>query len=1116
MTHFKLNTEQRDESSVKRLICQEFQRLFSLDIDFTANFNKNRAGYALTTLSLAFDRTPDRQKYNFVERILGFFYETVSRTSGLTGAEISAQFRELVGPYRGGVSIPRTLRKYVSSFEIYLAQRQLITLYENYTPNFARDEAYYSTTFFSSMPEVFRFHCLTAGPAEAERKRLTNEESVWVSDYHQLIDGWAERRAQGISACWRRLFIFKGISTFDQITKEAYTSFREEDPSNSDRNYNEVAPLLIKYGARLKLDDVRYYTSPSRKMRHSLASQQPKTIKRMNGLSNLLKELADSSERLKTHHILSSKDARKLTGLSGIVVTTSLWKKHSAIIDGYQAAANISDFSTSSLLENNEANIWLLTQNSFLESSAYEASTRKNYKKHFGILNEYIFGYLKYFFETANKFRVPYRYPKTIADFHGAIYVKNDDILARSMFKASPSEIDWPLTLPDFIKERCSGQSKNTIKSVIRNLQKYFEFIVISYQHIDECKLATNPLSKIYNYGIRGTAYNTTQKTVMELEYWMLFKEYLYEVANSLVSMIENKQNVPREGDVTVDINKSITFDKFNLTISEVTFYNPKYNTSDRRMWAKPQHLLALLVMAHSGMRLASALWLDRRLYSSQYNDETAKDAHELVPLFVSTDKVKETEWISHISKRIMDLLIRYDAVRDLCNDLPMNPIPYQGEEGGKWPDIYPLLSGNKKNNDISHTEILNGLVIDFERKLRENNIELKRHSLYKPKYISTTQHLKNKAHKRKTKADTYCIHYPGQGDAYFTPIELSTAITPHSLRATIDTWLPLLVGGEAVGGLLTGQTPATVSYYAKVNPERALKMAEHKNSIAKSTGLDNLVTAFDVAKDEEAVVSAIRKSGIGGLNGFVFSIQTDRENVEINLDRIDPSDISIHATHICIYGDECPDDILESIKEKNCALCPVAIGTVTDLPGIAAKIRYHAENIAQINEELSNNYLSKAESGSLKKRRLSELKQASSWFVRLNWIEKSATNKDDLITFSDGIGRVQEKVSKVDVSQGFEAVYARLKETRGTPSLQSEKLRIQADRISRKLTRVSGEDLSSVEKIGCVEKAAALIDKIASINGLTMDDVQLILESKEDSYSATYIKHDMRKKLIS
>jgi hypothetical protein len=235
---------------------------------------------------------------------------------------------------------------------------------------------------------------------------------------------------------------------------------------------------------------------------------------------------------------------------------------------------------------------------------------------------------------------------------------------------------------------------------------------------------------------------------------------------------------------------------------------------------------------------------------------------------------------------------------------------------------------------------------------------------------------------------------------------------------------------------------------------------------------------------------------GLKGVNGFTLSVI--ESDIDTQLSATNPSDIAINQTHICIYGNSCPPEILDGLQgKKNCAVCPVAIGTPHDGVAIAAQIKYHVDNIAELNEQLLDEDLTSAECTSLRLARADELNFACSWFVRHKFIIAEAEKLGNYHVLEDGGEKIKTKLKYMMASNESEEIYSRLMETSSSPTMQSNKLKQIASRLSRKLVRMMGQGDIELPDIKPVEVALQFIGKVADVHGIPKNKLdELIKES--------------------
>lgn len=1068
MSHYQLML---DDS----LLCDEFTHFLSLEANSLASWNNGRYGYIA---NLALERLKKSEnKLWFVNLALEY---PSSNKSTISVANRRILTEPLLGQnYPGAGCASATLRTIICLIEIHLACRRVLRFNPSYQQNFNISKGFIDkSALFNALPDLPKCLLLMSTPRSVIRYKSIIPEK-WLESYDKNISRLNTYKNQAASiAAYRRLSFTLGLSDFLLLDNQKVESFRTVDTNPSNRCYLNAIQFFRDLGAT----GLTYEGVASTRVSQTVKSKRAK--QHLSKYEHYLKIDRDINyERLisDNYHLVSGKTAIKMSGIKNVLISVKRTTRNKVIkIDDYVFEGKWSSYSCNNLTGMNSP--WVRSQQEYLKS-IQETSTKKNVSAGLQVLNVYLFHYLKYFFEQND---VPYPYPNNISDFKHTIYIAPSDIVNEHIYDAI--DIEFPVSLIDWIKLAHTNCEDSVTKARSDVITKYFDFIVFKYAGVTYYSLESNPFSFFDKKRIRGKGYSRSNKKLFDLEYWKLFTEFLYVISDSILDNIEQRRPAPRTGLFSLKINKSIEFADLTINVDSLDDLAFPRAYIGREAYIRPQIILAFLVMAQTGLRMANVMNLDLRSYDRNFDSSTSYQDADSIELFVNTDKARLSRFWSDLPFRAFKLLKRFEAIRGGIAGVPITPSYYNQSEETKWGEVLPLLAVNSKNTYDG--TLMPALLHAFEIQLRKAGVNLGSEVFYKPIFLDPREFFGLRKRKQRTPSDNYCVHYESGESAYFTPIEISSFVTPHSFRKTVDSYISVLIGDENTGKFLTGQTAATVGYYREVTPQSWKKLMSHIEDIDIPSGIPLKL----VSKQEDDLRSKIITEGLKGINGFTLSAID--ENINVQLSTLNPSDIAVNHTHICIYGNDCPPDILSSFDgKKNCALCPVSIGTPHDGVAIVAQIKYHLDNISEINEHLESNNLTHSERRSFLKRRSDELNFACSWSVRHKFIMDSFEKDNNYCVLDDGKNRVKTKLEYVMPSTNGEELYSRLIETKFAPSLQSEKLKLSARRLVRKLLSRLDKGEVDLPEIKPIEMALSLMKKIVELHGISNKELEKLLE---------------------
>jgi hypothetical protein len=977
------------------------------------------------------------------------------------------------------------LAKSIDFLQHYLINESAITPMGSYLPhtNFLEKDLIETSTW-KIFPEFQKFWLLLRSPTTANQYRNIMPLK-WGELYDTHIGKYGYTNAGNSVNCWRKVALKTNTSQFAEIDDLVLKKYRDSTPNDAALPWSNLIPLLNEMGAKIDQSSISivstYDNQNTKNIKENVFDSLAYRLESSDFVRDSYPQLFETVGTKKAKHVITRK-----AQIQAII----------EIDDWYITKSKLTNFTVSELATSHPNSPWIKSQLEYI-NSLQEHGTKKNTRNALRDLNIYLFSYLSHFF--AKNDALPYRYPVSPSDFKAAIYIHTSDIVNQSLY--GENDI-YPESFIDFFKELNSDAAPESTQSKLHRIKRYFEYCSTHYTGIEGYEILSNPISSIIFSKVKARSYrNRSVKEVLEIEYWLLFSEYLISVADKLVQMVEHSIPVPYRGATSIPLSGKIKALDYEIELSDSLPMNLKRikregeikrirSKSNSNFYLEIQSTLALCIMASSGLRSANVMWLDCENWDSI---DERPDGYS--GIWVATDKAKTKGFDSLVRSETYKIMKRFESIRESLDNSTKNLIPYQNEETSKWGEIKPFLGTGTTNTayEIQLSETLTQLLVDFEHQLFKNNLDLGTYTFYGPVYRNIESRSSLFTHTKTgmfvTDSEMTALHLENEPARLFTAIELTTLVTPHSLRKTIDTHLSLILGANFVGGLLTGQTESTVNYYSEVTPARYEKIIAIRDKIQ----LPKVMTVQDTAKCADDIKKSFSDFGLQGLSGFRLAVKSvDDSKIPV----VNINDIAINSTHICIYGNDCPKEILVLIGgKKKCGICPVAISTASDLIPISAQIRFHADNISDYTKQLSIKNINPNEKNALIKKRIEECDQAASWYARHEFIRRATTAPNGFITLEDGRDRVQRTIQAISGIDQGSALYCRLKEVDSFPSLQSERLKRTANRVSRKILNHLKQENFELPDIDPVGIAVGLIAKVANMHSFSSDHIKVLLD---------------------
>lgn len=757
-----------------------------------------------------------------------------------------------------------------------------------------------------------------------------------------------------------------------------------------------------------------------------------------------------------------------------------------------------------------DSKLWIDLFEKYLEhkkDNGYE--TLKNQYRMFNFFMNYIFFYLNLWnMKNHDKINLPLS-PK---EFHRTIFFTNKNIKKENE--------KTPFTLIDFLNKKTTSTAVKN--SFIRELCSFFNFIIDFYseeEHIWDKNLV-NPFKKIDQFRefknkktnkviIPKSIYGKLKKYLFCLEF---FGEYLLEKSLETTLSISNNSidNIKTEdyGFIPVFFFENKVYPLLeipNTYFSRRRSFNKKMLTTKNKVTDNQDNLVvkripsitvirAFILMLNTGLRGAQVSWID----IDTWDKYTTKELNLYYKLNVNTDKVKDSQWQTYISKSVYDSLTKETFFQNsMRDDFMQKEIVYQNREQSRFPDIKPLFRGHTKHGlPVNFRDFWTAILWCFQNTL--NPVERTAHQLIKFEKPEAIELLKNNN-------NPYC------------KLNIKAIHTPHSMRATFCTHMSEYLERSEIASLVGHQSdlitsevyikPEEITIINKMN--EAINIFENgvnsdyfnKDSLAhtKPNARDSsLQKAF--TQDRDQTIELFNISSIS-MNINKESDEQSSKAIKLLKDaRMDQ--IIFDTTHICPVGGMCPQEVMNIIGEKRrCGLCPLALKCIDNLNPIYAKQRDLIREIKNGKEQLDlavKNKDSEISIHNIEDKVNLDIRELVSWkfssdILSVHYEELKNDLGLDKKYFVEMPDMVKNHLTKVSVANEKEYLLTRLADANAYASYNTPENKYKAEMLRRDIIKNIGiieYDDYYVSDDDKIEVFCSMIKNMMDSNGINLKNL--------------------------
>lgn len=784
------------------------------------------------------------------------------------------------------------------------------------------------------------------------------------------------------------------------------------------------------------------------------------------------------------------------------------------------------DFSSSILLKLAEdlseykysIEIWDILEKSYINKRRVESY--KSIENALGYLNMYLFFILPEWYDN-NESNL--EYPKNPIDLKAGSFISR--VIKDNQIK--------PPTLLEFLYEiQEKKQVKNEyLYTIIKNLEKFFDFIETYSEELPGCKGFTQPISSLdYPKVMRSKG---TNKGLIPRHLFGNIINYIEVISN--YNKIINERILEEKIDISW-INRNLNENQFidTVLIQEKIGFVPIIYINGEMIILKeipnvldikstrlkdgrilrlhyPHIINHILVALQTGIRGNHIQWLDAEKFDSLVKE----DGNSFAPLYVNTDKSKTSAWTPIVHKKVITILREQLSWRNLIDNSAFNEKKfYNNNPKTKWGSFYPLFSYTTEGLPYSDSFYLRDwikILTFFQELLRKSNL----------KYVELVKLLPRGISFNEFNRDVKLKEY-GSKCKDVCELRWTSDITPHSARVSVVSHYITALPADVIGQYITGQTEAVVYHYVKLDPSYLTEIEKgQKDGLARLA----IQKEFDqlTGKEKNHPILADREGSNIAQSIAINKMETIAQYgcISLNLKEegksgvdvlIEESNIKLafNKTEICPYNNTCPSDLIKEMKGfRRCGVCPYAVRSIDHLPAIAVKKRQMMELLGEIENKLaeaSNNQekYTIEELDGIEEERQRITEELLGWIVSEEMLEANRKRLQSESDISQYVVKkpeiLIENLQQVSAKENdVEYLLTRLSDCESFPNLDTPMVRAKFDLLRRQLLARLGDFKNAFDMKLPQDPAyecAGLIKEVVNRYGLTQKQTVELLST--------------------
>lgn len=778
---------------------------------------------------------------------------------------------------------------------------------------------------------------------------------------------------------------------------------------------------------------------------------------------------------------------------------------------------------------------WIGIERSYLNRIRVE--TKKSRLSALGFLNMYLFGYLPYWYAEHPDFQ--YEYPSTPAKLTAAVFVSDLGLLDGQV---------RPICFVEFIdavaKVRQWEASSHYV--ILKQVELFFEFIENYSDSLPGAAGFRQPLDK-HDYPALTRSTGTNKRPIPR-RIFKLYLSYLEALAALAEVLIERaiSGELSAKDLSRLDSSQKIVdcFDRQNVFgFVPVVFHEGRaiplwlipniFDTEMKHLKSgqvvkvpHPQALHQIIVSLYTGLRQNHIQWLDCQTFDQYVDDKNSGDFAEL---YVNTDKAKTHAWKSYVNFRVIEILRRQRAWRDLIGEEGFKEkIFYNNNPQSKWGSFYPLFSyssDGRPHGDQLYQRVWYRLLGGLQTllgEIGESTIPLVR---LLPRGVALNDpDMAKKLHKYGVSQSRVCHLY------------IKSDITPHSARVSVVSHAIGILPADIIGRHWTGQTEAAVYHYVVPDEEETYAEQQRQNLALRNKGYEEGYEAmlrsskgqkrpYIKADDINSNLSQSLRDNLEetilayGCISLSFGEQS-KTGLDVLRDTRAVGAVE-NKSEICPYGNQCPKEVVIQLKGwRRCGPCHFAVRSIDHLPAITAKIRQVLEGLTELEARIAVDNaeaLSADELDMLEHNRYVLAEDLAAWQMAAEALEvlrQRIAAGESTKSWCVQKPEIIEKHLKRALfpTDSTEYVLARLQECEAFPLLESPQIRARFDLLRRQILANTGNIRAALRLEQSANPGAeclGLLRSIVAANKLTLGDLKEMLES--DSYLDNLPSHPLR-----
>ncbi len=760
---------------------------------------------------------------------------------------------------------------------------------------------------------------------------------------------------------------------------------------------------------------------------------------------------------------------------------------------------------------------WEILERSYIHKRKVESY--KTIENALGYLNMYLFLILpKWYKENKSSLN----YPKNPTD------LKVGSFISRVI---QNNEIKPPTLLEFLYKVQEEKEIKNEyLYTIIKNLEKFFDFIETYSEELPGCKGFTQPISSL-DYP-KVTKSKGTNKGLIPrhlfgtlinyIEVIATYNEIINEKIHDEVFKAESINKKLNENFInTIILQEEIGFVPIIFVNKELIILREIPNLLDlkatrlkdgRILKINYPHIVNhILIALQTGIRGNHIQWLDAEKFDSLVKE----DGNSFSTLYVNTDKSKTSAWTPIVHKKVIDILRSQLKWRNLIDNPKFNEKKfYNNNQKTKWGSFYPLFSYTSEGLPYSDAFYLRDwikILTFFQELLRKSNL----------KYVELTKLLPKGVSFNEFNLDVK-LKEIGKNCGDFCELRWTSDITPHSARVSVVSHYITALPADVIGQYITGQTEAVVHHYVKLDHNYLTEIEKgQKEGLAKMA----IQKEFDqlMGKESNHPIFADKENSNIAQSIAINKMETIAQYgcISLNLKEegksgvdvlIEESNVKLafNKTEICPYNNNCPSDLIKELKGiRRCGVCPFAVRSIDHLPAIAVKKRQMMELLEEIENKLSeassdSEKYTIEELDSIEEERQRITEELLGWIVseemleanRKRLSEKSKSNQYVVKKPEILIENLQQVSSK---ENDVEYLLTRLSDCETFPGLDTPIVRAKFDLLRRQLLARLGDFKNAFDMklpVNPSQECLGLLKEVVNRYGLTQKQTVELLST--------------------